>query len=217
MLPISTRRFGLSQVTAADGIPSEASVAKGGGAPNRETEAMPEAREVVQDEKNDVEVEAEEKEALSSDAQAVDREAFPSTFDDLCHQMAERAKFLLEVIFDTHNFESISSFTAKLLLWARPAAQRPCISMDTRVASFHPLLHPQPLVDCVCSTSLCSVADSCHLRRFNLLVRLPKARRLSCSIWQRRYRIFQRHPLGSCSLACFDGVPRTAVTSDGKG
>ncbi|CAN0573659.1 unnamed protein product, partial [Ectocarpus sp. 12 AP-2014] len=41
------------KVTAAEDIPSEADVAKGGGAPNRETEDMPEAREVVQDEKND--------------------------------------------------------------------------------------------------------------------------------------------------------------------
>lgn len=109
MLPFYSRHPGLSQVTAAEGISSEADVAKGGGAPNRETEDMPEAREVVQDEKTDVEAEAEEKEALSSDAQAVDREAVPSTFDDLCHEMAERAKFLLEVIFDEPNFEAIRS------------------------------------------------------------------------------------------------------------
>lgn len=110
VLPFSTRCSGLSQVTAVaavEGMPSEASVAEGGGAPSRETEAMPEAREVVQDEKSDVEAETEEKEALSSDAQAVDREAFPSTFDELCRQMAERAKFLLEVIFYTPNLEAI--------------------------------------------------------------------------------------------------------------
>ncbi|CAM9107710.1 unnamed protein product, partial [Ectocarpus fasciculatus] len=91
------QEYKVTAVTAMEGMPSEASAAEGGGAPSRETEAMPEAREVVQDEKSDVEAEAEEKEALSSDAQAVDREAFPSTFDELCRQMAERAKFLLEL------------------------------------------------------------------------------------------------------------------------
>ncbi|CAM9974791.1 unnamed protein product [Ectocarpus sp. 12 AP-2014] len=104
------------KVTAAEGIPSEADVVKGGGAPNRETEDMPEAREVVQDEKNDVEAEAEEKEALSSDAQAVDRVAVPSTFDDLCHQMAERAKFLLELSPSTVQSPSAAAERTSVLM-----------------------------------------------------------------------------------------------------
>lgn len=92
-------------MTAAESLPSEASVASGVSASG--AESVRKAQQVAQDEtsrdeKNDVGAEMEEKDESSSDTQArpnhADREAFPTTFDDLCGQMTERANFLLEVI-----------------------------------------------------------------------------------------------------------------------
>lgn len=83
-------------MSAAEGLPSAKSVP---------SEAQGVVRdETWSDEKDGDEVgsETEEKEEPPSDTQKrpthADREAFPATFDDLCRQTTERAKFLLEVM-----------------------------------------------------------------------------------------------------------------------
>lgn len=95
----------MPQITAAESRSSEASVASEVSASGAESvnKAQHDALdEALGDEKNDVRAEMEEKNESSSDAQARsnhgDRESFPTTFEDLCGQMTERANFLLEVI-----------------------------------------------------------------------------------------------------------------------
>lgn len=87
-------------MTAVESLPSETSVPSEAGPVPK---AQPAVRdETWSDEKDEVGSETEEKEEPPSDTQTpstrVDREAFPATFDDLCRQMTERAKFLLEVM-----------------------------------------------------------------------------------------------------------------------
>lgn len=92
------------QMTAAETLPSEASAASesASGAESVHRDERVAQDETSGEEKNEVGAEMEEKNESSSDTQArskhADREAFPTTFDDLCRQMTERANFLLEVI-----------------------------------------------------------------------------------------------------------------------
>lgn len=90
-------------MTAAESLPNEAMGSSGESGSKAGT--VPTAQvghdETSSDEKDDVGSEMEEKRESPGDAQVhsnhVDREVFPTTFDDLCRQMTERANFLLEV------------------------------------------------------------------------------------------------------------------------
>lgn len=108
MLRSSARCSCVPQITATESRTSETSVASGvsaSGAESVNTAQQDALDETLEDEKNDVGAEMEEKNESSSDAQARsndgDQEAFPTTFEDLCGQITERANFLLEVILLT--------------------------------------------------------------------------------------------------------------------
>lgn len=97
-------------MTAAESLPDEANVVTSEVSGSKaDTVATAEVGRVGQDEtstdeKNDAGSEMEEKREREAPGNAkvhanhVDREVFPTTFDDLCRQMTERANFLLEVM-----------------------------------------------------------------------------------------------------------------------
>ncbi len=95
-------------MTAAEGLPSEATVASKLSGSKADTVPIAQVGQdkTQKDERTDAgsETEMEEKGEAPDHAQVhvhanhVDREVFPTTFDDLCRQMTERANFLLEVM-----------------------------------------------------------------------------------------------------------------------
>lgn len=90
---------------AADGLPGGGDVASpvpdGGTGLESEHGDAEQGEAGSGEEKNDAGPEMEEKEEPSGKAlrstDHIDREIYPATFADLCRQLAERAKFLLEV------------------------------------------------------------------------------------------------------------------------